>query len=232
MLRGSAAAAQGRLAQVTAAASDAVTREGPWGLCPGLPRSAGATPWCTGTLTPQSASDQAAGTQQIVCRSPLLPPPDHRGAAVQSRRQFTCDVQAGVMPSQAALPPQLSLLGGPISLGSYTDHGRLQAQISSGVERGGGAVSPEERAAVVERLRRRLAERGLTGHPAGAEQAVPTGVQLPGLYAAQAWEVGTQMKSAMRRGDSAAAARLFDPSLLLQARLLRWASHLGMHPDG
>ncbi|CAL8470633.1 g10175 [Coccomyxa elongata] len=215
MLRGSAAAAQGRLAQVTAAAADAVTREGPWGLFPGLPRSAGATPWCTGTLMPQSASDQAAGTQHNARRNPLMLPPDHRGAAVQSRRQFTCDVQAGV-PSQAALPPQLSLLGGPISLGSHTDHGRLQAQISSGAERGGGAVSPEERAAVVERLRRRLAERGLTGPPAGAEQAAPTGAQLPGLYASQAWEVGIQMKSAMRRGDSAAAARLFDPSLLLQ----------------
>ncbi|BDA45785.1 probable pentatricopeptide repeat-containing protein At1g63330 at C-terminar half [Coccomyxa sp. Obi] len=212
MLRGSC---QGRLAQVTAAAADAATREGPWGLFPGLPRSEGATPWCTGTVMPHSASDQAVRARQEARKPPLMPPPDHRSAAVQSRRQFTCDVQAGVL-SQAALPPPLSLLGSPFCLGSHTDLGRLQAQISSGAERGGGAASPEERAAVVERLRRRLAERGLTGPPGGSELAASAGVQLSGLHASMAWEVGTEMKAAMRRGDSAAAARLFDPSLLLQ----------------
>ena len=218
MLRGSPAAAQGRLAQVTAAAADAVIREGPWGLFPGLARSAGVTPWCTGTAMPGSASDQTSSAWLGARKFPAMPLPDHRSAAVQSRRQFTCDVQAG-LPSQAALPLHLSLLGGPLCLGSHPDLGRLQAQISSGAERGSGAASPEERAAVVERLRRRLAERGLTGPPGGAELAAPAGVQMSGLHASQAWEVGTQMKAAMRRGASAAAARLFDPSLLLQARL-------------
>ncbi len=217
MLRGPVAAAQARLAQ---AADAAVKREGSWaasGLFPGLTCRAAAIPWCTGDAAPRQAPGARQATGGVPSGAPA--PGAGRGAAVQSRRLFTCDVQAAVLSSKGALPPQLSLLSGLPAACSHADFVRLQAQLSSRAERPGGAASPEERPAIVERLRRRLAERGLSGPSAGADSAVAAAAQLPGLQASTAWEVSTQMKAAMRRGDHAAAAQLFDPSFLLQVRM-------------
>jgi hypothetical protein len=222
MLRGPAAAAQICLMQ---AADAAVKQEGPWaasGLFRGLARRAATIPWCTGAAAPEQVLGERHSARGVPSG---LPPGDrHRSAAVQSRRLFTCDVQAAVL-SKGALPPQLSLLCGLPAACSHADLGRLQAQLSSRAECAGSAASPEERAAIVERLRRRLAERGLSRPLASAESAAAAAAaaQLPSLQASAAWEVSSQMKAAMRRGEHAVAAQLFDPSFLLQARVL---SHL------
>lgn len=120
-------------------------------------------------------------------------------------------MQAG--SQNGMFPVMMMATPAPWSTCGAADLGQSLARASSLAERAGAAGTHQERSAIVERLQRELAERGLTGGGVSSASSASSGE--PPLAAALQMEA--QMKDLIGMGRYVEAARHFDPRLLLQA---------------
>ena len=172
-----------------------------------LPKQAGQVPRCTGAGSAfsflahgqlRSAAGGSRGVAGLAGPSSVLSRESHASQAVPGG---TYRGMAAVQPAQ--LPQQQQA---PDRRGSA-------APLSSAAEQ---ELNAEERAAITQRLRQKLAERGLLDSGGAAHLAQPSTVARR-LSAADVATLCARMKAALRRGDAGAAAQLFDPALLQRA---------------
>jgi hypothetical protein len=104
----------------------------------------------------------------------------------------------------------------PAWLRQGADHGMTLARASSIAEQSDVAMSAQERDAIIKRLRRELAQRGMT------ERTVSQHMGPDQQHAARrtAVQLQAEIRAAVNKGYYAEALKLFDPGLLLEASLL------------